>query len=120
MPVLRLPLWVPGLRKPLLTGFVLDTGCDYDLVLSRAVRDQIRSFRPPASWTSVFWGRNVLAERYAVSIRIGGVWKKADAVFPHAAELEDSLIGHPLLRDSTVCLRPLDGAIYLARPSARA
>lgn len=112
-------MWAPGFRKPLLTGFVLDTGCDYDLVLSRPVREQVRLFQPP-SWSSVFWGRDVPAERYTLSIRIGGVWKKADAVFPHASGLEDSLIGHPLLHDSTVCLRPLDGAIYLARPSALA
>ena len=77
-PVLDIEVWWPSLPRPAKSSFVVDTGCEYDLILARPLRDAL----------------------------VGRKWRKVEAHFPLDPEVDENLVGLPMLRFEAVCLRP--------------
>ena len=91
---------------PLEDGFAVDTGCDFDLILAARLRDRLREGGLRPTRASILWGRPVIAERYRVHVWMGKVWTAADAYYPVMPRADENLVGLPLLRFETVCIRP--------------
>jgi hypothetical protein len=90
---------------PLGDGFVVDTGCDFDLILQSDLRDRLRAAGVRSTRQPIRWGRPVAAERYRVQASVGGRWSVAEAYFPLSPESDENLIGLPLLRFEALCVR---------------
>ena len=116
VPVLRIGVWAEPMPTPLEDGFVVDTGCDLDLVMQAELRDRIRAVGVRSRRVVIQWGWPVVAERYAVRAIVGGRWTKAEAYFPLSPETEDNLVGMPMLRFEAVCLRPPVQQTWVGRP----
>ena len=114
VPALRLLVWASKLPRSLEDGFAIDTGCDYDLILANDLRDRLRASDVPHRISSVEWGGSVTTEMYDLKVRLGGGWHVAQAHFPIPVQVEENLVGLPLLKSAGLCIRPPDRRTFLA------
>jgi hypothetical protein len=84
----------------------VDTGSDFDLVITGDLRDRLRSGGLRSTMEKIQWGRPVAAERYALKARIGAKWADAEALFPLDPRVDENLIGLSMLRFEALCIRP--------------
>jgi len=105
-PVLDIEVFWPSLPGPAKASFVVDTGCEYDLILARPLRDALVAGGVPFERSWIEWGAAVRAQRFGLQALIGGKWRVVEAHFPEGPEVDENLVGLPMLRFEAVCLRP--------------
>ena len=105
-PVLDIEVWWPSLPRPAKSSFVVDTGCEYDLILARPLRDALVAGGVPHGRSWIEWGVVIRAQRFVVYALVGRKWRKVEAHFPLDPEVDENLVGLPMLRFEAVCLRP--------------
>lgn len=106
VPVLDIEVWAPSLPRPAKSSFVVDTGCEYDLVLARPLRDALAAGGVPFDRSWIEWGAVIRAQRFGVFALVGRKWREVEAYFPTDPEVDENLLGLPVLRFEAVCLRP--------------
>lgn len=104
VPASPLAIYRAGMETPLITQAIIDTGCDYDLILSRQTAQQLEKLGEPDGYTSLNAGVEIPASLFNIFVKTFGRWRNVEALAPVEGQFED-LIGRPLMKGLNICLR---------------